>query len=222
VRLLTYAPSGGYQQNPISVYYCEEGQSEARGRRGARGGPPPLRTALAEVTNTPWGERVRFAFALGSDVVPKPMHVSPFFPMPLHWRIVASPPAGAVSLSFTTFEAGGGGGAAGAAGAAGEAGATGALFCASLKLHRVPPPRGPPEAWAWLMPHRVALWIYVQALRLLLKGVPFLPHPKYEVGEGYRREAAEAEAALGRARAGGLGCPVFSYREAAGRPWSWS
>ena len=73
------------------------------------------------------------------------------------------------------------------------------------------------------MPHRVALWIYVQAAALMLKGVPFLAHPKYSVGDGYRGDAAAAEAALGRRRGGGKGgCPVFDYREAAAAPWTWS
>ncbi|RZR83336.1 hypothetical protein BHM03_00009939 [Ensete ventricosum] len=31
-----------------------------------------------QVTNTPWGERVSFVFCPGSDVVAKPLHVSPF------------------------------------------------------------------------------------------------------------------------------------------------
>lgn len=41
--------SAGYHQNPISVYYCYNLQ-------GA------LDICIAEVTNTPWGERVRFLF----------------------------------------------------------------------------------------------------------------------------------------------------------------
>jgi len=41
--------SAGYHQNPISVYYCYNLQ-------GA------LEICIAEVTNTPWGERVRFLF----------------------------------------------------------------------------------------------------------------------------------------------------------------
>jgi hypothetical protein len=48
--LLTHPPAAGYTQNPISVYYCY----------GARGGR--LERCIAEVTNTPWAERVTFLF----------------------------------------------------------------------------------------------------------------------------------------------------------------
>jgi len=50
VRLLTHPPSAGYSQNPISVYYCY----------GAGGAA--LERCIAEVTNTPWAERVTFMF----------------------------------------------------------------------------------------------------------------------------------------------------------------
>ena len=92
VRLLTYAPSCGYEQNPISVYYCYPA--------AAPPGAPPHR-ALAEVTNTPWGERVRFAFALGEDVLPKPLHVSPFMEMSPAWRITAEAPGRELHLAFS-------------------------------------------------------------------------------------------------------------------------
>jgi hypothetical protein len=50
VRVLTHPPAVGYVQNPISVYYCYD----KRGR---------LQKGIAEVTNTPWGERVTFLFS---------------------------------------------------------------------------------------------------------------------------------------------------------------
>lgn len=222
MRLLTYAPSAGYQQNPISVYFCEDssakstaaspaGSPRARARAAAAACAP--RTALAEVTNTPWGERVRFAFTVGQpDCVPKPMHVSPLFEMQLFWRISCSVPGEDVALSFTTYRSA----------AAAEAGGGDGLFLAALRLRRVPPPRWlPPQAWAWMMPHRVAVWIYLQAARLMCKGVPFLPHPKYEGGDAYRAVAAAAEAVNGRGRPA-RSCPAFLYREASEAPWTWS
>lgn len=33
---------------------------------------------VLQVTNTPWGERVTFLFNPNSDLVAKPLHVSPF------------------------------------------------------------------------------------------------------------------------------------------------
>jgi len=64
VLLLLLPGSAGFEENPIVVYYCHDAA-------GA------LRCCLAEVTNTPWGDRVRFAFAPSGDELPKAMHVSP-------------------------------------------------------------------------------------------------------------------------------------------------
>ena len=41
--------------------------------------------AIAEVTNTPWGDRVRFAFRPEGDQAPKALHVSPFMDMDNTW-----------------------------------------------------------------------------------------------------------------------------------------
>ena len=217
VRLLTYAPSCGYQQNPISLYYCYS-------ERSLPGAPsladtPPQR-CLAEVTNTPWGERCRFAFRPTQDTVPKPLHVSPFWHMGTFWRIAAPAPGEAIEVTFVAEQLADGGSGAPPAGGA----PCGSLFRASLKLMRVAPPQGPPQAWAWLMPHRAVVWIYWQAALLLAKGVPFLAHPKYLSGSAYRARAAQEEKPLRRVATGcrpGGGCPAFQYREAAGAPWTW-
>lgn len=50
VRLLTHPPAAGYTQNPISVYYCYSPDGQR------------LEQCIAEVTNTPWAERVTFLF----------------------------------------------------------------------------------------------------------------------------------------------------------------
>ncbi|KAL6197402.1 hypothetical protein ACLB2K_033011 [Fragaria x ananassa] len=62
--LLTIPESVGYEQNPLSLYYCYDDLI--------------LKNCIAEVTNTPWGERVLFVFDPDSDLVAKPLHVSPF------------------------------------------------------------------------------------------------------------------------------------------------
>ena len=72
VELLTHVRSAGYEQNPISVYYCHDIDGE-------------LRRCIAEVTNTPWAQRTVFAFEPSGDTVPKSLHVSPFQDMTSTW-----------------------------------------------------------------------------------------------------------------------------------------
>ena len=222
VRLLTYVPSAGYEQNPISVYYCYD--APLLPSTPTVDASPPAR-ALAEVTNTPWGERVVLPFALHSDCVPKPLHVSPLWHMGTLWRITAPPPGEDIHLSFVAeqpgADAGGMGGSSNSSGQ--QEPPPGHVFRATLTLRRVAPPYGPPEAWAWLMPHKVAVWIYWQAARLMAKGVTFFPHPKYATRNAYRTQAAARERGMKRIAVGARpgGCPAFTYREAKQPPWTW-
>jgi DUF1365 family protein len=75
VHLLTNPISAGYVQNPISVYYCYSNAGQ-------------LQQCIAEVTNTPWGERVRFLFDPKGTSVPKCLHVSPMMDMKSTWYAV--------------------------------------------------------------------------------------------------------------------------------------
>ena len=77
VLLLTNPRSAGYVQNPISVYYCYSCKHE-------------LVCCIAEVTNTPWGERVTFVFSPAGTRVPKSLHVSPMMDMKNTWCEFAS------------------------------------------------------------------------------------------------------------------------------------
>jgi len=45
---------------------------------------------MAEVTNTPWGERVVFSFEPSGQRVPKALHVSPLMDMLGDWDISAT------------------------------------------------------------------------------------------------------------------------------------
>lgn len=81
MKLLTDPISAGYTQNPISVYYCYRSSS---GSEGA-GGPPLLVQCIAEVSNTPWNERVTFVFQPDGQSVRKALHVSPFMDMKNTW-----------------------------------------------------------------------------------------------------------------------------------------
>lgn len=66
-----------------------------RGRRlvahRVRGTASLVGCARAQVTNTPWGERVRFVFRPAGEVVQKALHVSPFMDMRNTWCVRAPP-----------------------------------------------------------------------------------------------------------------------------------
>ena len=80
IRLLTHLRYFGYVMNPVSFYYCFDRAGTA------------LETIVAEITNTPWGERHQYvlpaAAAVDGGAAPmlrfdfdKRFHVSPFMPM---------------------------------------------------------------------------------------------------------------------------------------------
>lgn len=160
VLLLTIPPSVGYEQNPLSLYYCYDMDGSAR----------LLKKCIAEVTNTPWGERVVFIFYPNSDVVAKPLHVSPFMDMLGNWNIKANDPTDSLSVFISVQHP-----------------ELGDYFVASLKAKRLSSVSDH-AMFFWLMPHKVALWIYWHALKLWWKNVHFIQHPRY-TNPTYREEA---------------------------------
>lgn len=86
IRLLTHLRYFGYVFNPVSFYYCFN-QEDTR-----------VDVIVAEVNNTPWGERHCYVLKIDSDdrgndgiltfTPEKAMHVSPFMPMDVEydWR----------------------------------------------------------------------------------------------------------------------------------------
>ena len=93
VKLLLLPASAGYAQNPICVYYCY-----AAAPAGAAEEAAQLQCCIADVDNTPWGDRTTFAFAPGGDVVPKMMHVSPLQDMHSAWSLRAPAPGASLEL----------------------------------------------------------------------------------------------------------------------------
>lgn len=87
IRLLTHPRYFGYGFNPVSFYYCFAAAEEER-----------LEAIVAEVRNTPWGERhcyVLEASGTGPQrfTTAKALHVSPFMPMDLVYDWTFSQPA---------------------------------------------------------------------------------------------------------------------------------
>ncbi|XP_052291497.1 uncharacterized protein LOC102609914 isoform X2 [Citrus sinensis] len=162
VLLLTIPPSVGYEQNPLSLYYCYD----------VEGSTQCLKKCIAEVTNTPWGERVTFVFNPKSDLVAKPLHVSPFMDMHGNWSIRANAPGENLLVEISVQHP-----------------ELGDYFVATLKAKRVSSQlMSDQDMFFWLMPHKVAFWIYWHALKLWWKNVAFIQHPRY-TNPLYRKEA---------------------------------
>ncbi|OMO70310.1 hypothetical protein CCACVL1_18997 [Corchorus capsularis] len=169
VSLLTIPPSVGYEQNPLSIYYCYD----------LEGSNKLLKKCIAEVTNTPWGERVRFVFNPNSDLVAKPLHVSPFMDMLGNWSLRVNDPGDSLLVTISVQHP-----------------ELGDYFLATLKAKRKPLASAHDYAlFFWLMPHKVAVWIYWHALKLWWKNVSFIQHPRY-TNPSYREEALKRDRKL--------------------------
>lgn len=158
VRLLTNLRYFGYLINPISCYYVfDRAQS--------------LRFIVAEVTNTPWGERTHYVIPAGADNTPehifsKQMHVSPFMPMDMHYHWRSNAPDERLNINLQNWQNGQ------------------QAFNASLSLQRKEITASNLNrlllTYPW-MTGKVALGIYWQAIKLLIKKIPFQPHPRRQL-----------------------------------------
>lgn len=102
IRLLTQLRSFGQCFNPVSFYYC----LDAAGER--------VDSVLAEVTNTPWGERHAYALTRANQGPPtlitgsftKELHVSPFMGMDHVYEARATEPADTLSVHIASLRGG--------------------------------------------------------------------------------------------------------------------
>lgn len=160
IFLLTHLRCFGYVFNPISLYYCYDRQD-------------CLQSVMAEVNST-FGETRNYWLpkpaADGAAPIrataAKRMHVSPFMPMDLLYDFRLSTPAASLSAHIATLD--------------GREADKGPLFDATLTLERYP--------WSATELHKAILFqpwatlkvtaaIHFEALRLMLKGVPFYARP---------------------------------------------
>lgn len=157
IRLLTHLRYFGYGFNPVSLYYLFDGADER------------VEAIVAEVNNTPWGER--HCYVLPGEVSPsrvgryrfdKEFHVSPFMPMDLEydWRVSMPGERLAVHIENRRGEE--------------------PLFDATLLLERREIGTASLASCLLRFPFmtaRVVSAIHWQAARLWWKKAPFHPHP---------------------------------------------
>lgn len=153
VRMLTQLRSFGYVFNPVTFYYCfdEAGKVDS---------------VVAEITNTPWGERHRYVLrAAGGPLrfdFGKEFHISPFMGMDVDYEWRFSEPGELLAVHMRNLEQGD------------------RTLDVTMRLERRPFTARELARAALKHPAmtvKVVAGIYWQALRLYLKRTPFFPHP---------------------------------------------
>ncbi len=160
IRLLTHLSYFGYCFNPVSFYYCFDADDQH------------VETVVAEVSNTPWGERSCYVLPRDGSIGPnstmrfapqKKMHVSPFMDMDIDYDWSFTEPGDSLKVYMANARNGR------------------RFFDAAIALERREI-SGASLAGALLkypfMTARVIVGIYWQALLLWIKRCPFITHPK--------------------------------------------
>ncbi len=140
VRVLCVPRSLGVAFNPVRFYYAWHEDA--------------LHSVVAEVTNTPWGERHAYVLDPSGGRMAKKMHVSPLQPMDQEYAFRLTEPAEHLVVQLENHQDGR------------------RVFDATLNLKRTE--RAPRRAQAVKNLAR----IYTQSARLKLKGAPYHPHPR--------------------------------------------
>lgn len=147
----------GLYFSPVNFYYGYDGQGK-------------LTHFLAEVSNIPWNERHQYAHFVGEKRYdhdnPKGFHVSPFNPLDQHYRWKLKAPDESVFVQIDVDDE------------------RGHVFTAQLDLERRPFELGVARREILKKPVMtlyIVAGIYWQALKLYLKGVPYVPYGKETV-----------------------------------------
>jgi len=162
IRLLTHFSYFGFRFNPVSFYYCYADDNET------------LKTIIAEVNNTPWGEQHCYLIPAPDDRVSdiktshvryftrKEFHVSPFMPMDIDYDWRFSAPDDELFVHMENHREGE------------------KLFDATLRLEQQELTARNLNTALLRFPFmtlKVVAAIYFQALLLLIKRIPVFDHP---------------------------------------------
>lgn len=159
IRVLTNLAYFGYCFNPVSWYYCFDPAGTH------------VEAIVADVTNTPWGERRSYVLSTQNAVAHgtrlrfrdrKAMHVSPFMPMDMQYDWCFTNPGQRLAIHMTNTRKGK------------------RVFDASVVLERKEISATSLARTLLRFPAMTAsvvVAIYWQALRLWLKGCPVYRHP---------------------------------------------
>ena len=159
IRMLAHLRYFGFVFNPVTFYYCFDKSDSF------------VETIVAEITNTPWGERFAYVLPVGDDVrekrhlkfeMDKDFHISPFMPMDIRYNWFFNIPDERLNVHMVNYDQ------------------DEKIFDATLTMERKPISsincasvlvRYP------FMTTKVIVGIYWQALRLILKRIPFFNNP---------------------------------------------
>ena len=158
IRLLTHFRYFGHIFNPLSVYYCFDANDEN------------VTHVVSEVTNTPWNEQhcyVLDGITEGNQFITehhkKEFHVSPFLDMDMEYYWNIGIPSDELNLSINNKKN------------------NITLFNASMRLKKIElnsKTLNNVLTHFPMMTMKVTGAIYLQALKLWLKGIKYVPHPK--------------------------------------------
>jgi len=160
IRMLTHLRYFGHCFNPVTFFFLYDGSDSH------------LETIVAEIANTPWGERHLYVLDDASNIHPdrhwrrfrfsKEFHISPFMPMDIDYDWRFSVPGEHLNVHLMNFKNGQ------------------RVFDATLNLSWMPINRQNLTRMLILFPAmtvKVIGMIYWQALKLKLKQTPFYDHP---------------------------------------------
>ena len=163
IRILTHLRYFGYCFNPVTFYYCYN-KNDTK-----------VQMIMAEVTNTPWNER--YTYFIDSkknnnflEHLDKKFHVSPFWEMDHQYEWYFTSPNEKIFVNMKNFKS------------------KQKVFDATLDLNQ----RIEMNFYNLLfhtltypfLTLMVYLRIHYQALKLWLRGVKYVDHPKYKQDEG--------------------------------------